>query len=184
MYGLIVSSQPGEDNEAPLAVVTLSQADDDDEESRSPKRSKYVLGGSDLGIKPLGYRTRMVHQPTSAWRTHLSQPTPTYATPTEFPRSSRQSIAAIIAAASAAAAAAAPAPEPLPVPEVNGAKKKVRPPKKHQSKEEKEANKEKRLLKLVGAVVVKCMSKHRHDMDHDMFKKHAKEVRLSRSLLL
>lgn len=47
-----------------------------------------------------------------------------------------------------------------------------------QTPEEREANKEKRLLKLVGAVVVKCMSKHQAQMDHDMFKKHAKEVRL------
>ncbi|KAH9920885.1 SET domain-containing protein [Epithele typhae] len=42
--------------------------------------------------------------------------------------------------------------------------------------EEREANKEKRLLKLVGAVVVKCMSKHKDKMDHEQFKKHAKEL--------
>ena len=42
--------------------------------------------------------------------------------------------------------------------------------------EEHEANKEKRLLKLIGAVVVKCMSKHSKSFDHDVFKKHAKEV--------
>ena len=45
------------------------------------------------------------------------------------------------------------------------------------SKEEKEANKEKRLLKLIGAVVVKCMSKYKDQMDHEQFKKYAKEVR-------
>ena len=38
-------------------------------------------------------------------------------------------------------------------------------------------NREKRLLKLVGAVVVKTMSKYRGRMDVDTFKKHAKEVR-------
>lgn len=47
----------------------------------------------------------------------------------------------------------------------------------HQSKEEKETNKEKRLLKLISPVVVKCMSKHKDQMDHDQFKKYAKEVR-------
>lgn len=36
--------------------------------------------------------------------------------------------------------------------------------------------KEKRLVKLVGAVVVNCMSKYSKSMDHDEFKKHAKEV--------
>ena len=44
------------------------------------------------------------------------------------------------------------------------------------SKEEKEANKEKRLLKLIGAVVVKCMSKYQNQMDSEQFKKYAKEV--------
>jgi len=39
-----------------------------------------------------------------------------------------------------------------------------------------EDNREKRLLKLVGAVVVKTMSKYRTRMDVDTFKKHAKEV--------
>ena len=48
---------------------------------------------------------------------------------------------------------------------------------KKSTPEEKEANKEKRLLKLVGAVVVKCMSKYQKDMDHELFKQHAKEVR-------
>ena len=37
------------------------------------------------------------------------------------------------------------------------------------TKEEREANKEKRLLKLIGAVVVKSMSKHKDQFDHDQF---------------
>jgi histone-lysine N-methyltransferase SETD2 len=40
-----------------------------------------------------------------------------------------------------------------------------------------EDEREKRLLKLVGAIVVKTMSKYRSRMDVDTFKKHAKEVR-------
>ncbi|EJD05050.1 uncharacterized protein FOMMEDRAFT_105290 [Fomitiporia mediterranea MF3/22] len=47
---------------------------------------------------------------------------------------------------------------------------------KHMSTEEKEALKEKRLQKLVGAVVVKCLSKHRDQLDHETFKKKAKEL--------
>lgn len=35
---------------------------------------------------------------------------------------------------------------------------------------------DKRLLKLVGDVVVKYMSRYRDEMDHEVFKKHAKEV--------
>jgi len=61
-------------------------------------------------------------------------------------------------------------------------RKRQKPQKKHLTLEEKEANKEKRLLKLVGAVVVKCMSKHSKAMDHDLFKKHAKDVLYSLSL--
>ncbi|KIK92193.1 hypothetical protein PAXRUDRAFT_830188 [Paxillus rubicundulus Ve08.2h10] len=76
--------------------------------------------------------------------------------------------AACLAAAAAAAAAAPPATEAV--------KKKSKPPRKHQTKEEKEANKEKRLMKLVGAVVVKCMSKYSGKMETEMFKKYAKEL--------
>ncbi|KAF9239430.1 hypothetical protein BU15DRAFT_61942 [Melanogaster broomeanus] len=76
-------------------------------------------------------------------------------------------------AAAAAAAAAAPAPETV--------KRKSKPPRKQQTKEDKEANKEKRLLKLVGAVVVKCMSRYSGKMEADMFKKYAKEEKKSSS---
>jgi histone-lysine N-methyltransferase SETD2 len=89
---------------------------------------------------------------------------------------SKEKIAAVIAAAKAAAEAeAAKVPPPSPPPEEKK-EKKERPPRKIQTAEEKEANKEKRLLKLVGAVVVKCMSKYSKKLDHDQFKKYAKEV--------
>ncbi|KAJ6630080.1 hypothetical protein B0H10DRAFT_1984899 [Mycena sp. CBHHK59/15] len=78
------------------------------------------------------------------------------------------------AAADAAAAEAAAAAKAAPPPQEH--KKKHRPPKKVQTPQEKEANKEKRLLKLVGAVVVKCMSKYGKSLDRDTFKKHAKEL--------
>lgn len=45
------------------------------------------------------------------------------------------------------------------------------------SKEEKEALKEKKLKKMVGAIVVKTMSKYQKYLDHDQFKKYAQEVR-------
>lgn len=100
----------------------------------------------------------------------------------------RKSVQAIIAAAAAeavaaeaaatAAAAEAAAKQAAP-PEPATSRKKSRQPKKVQTPEEKEANKEKRLLKLVGAVVVRCMSKYAKSMDHDLFKKHAKEVRIN-----
>ncbi|KAF7326676.1 Histone methyltransferase [Mycena venus] len=78
------------------------------------------------------------------------------------------------AAAEAAAAAAAAAEAAKKAPREH--KRKHRSHKKAQTPEEKEANKEKRLLKLVGAVVVKCMSKYGKSLDRDTFKKHAKEL--------
>ncbi|KAG6902637.1 hypothetical protein C0995_013762 [Termitomyces sp. Mi166 len=112
---------------------------------------------------------------------------------------SRESIRAVIAAAAEAEAAAAKATadaevEALAKAEAKAAAKAARAAKHETSKgehghrkrqkvskrplteEEKEAVKEKRMLKLVGAVVVKCMSKHSKVMDHDQFKKHAKEI--------
>ncbi|TFK88803.1 hypothetical protein K466DRAFT_585207 [Polyporus arcularius HHB13444] len=117
----------------------------------------------------------------------------------------QQSVQAIIAAAAKAAEEAIkPKPAPPPPPEVPArslytsswvsasktygrdpsgkeSRKKSsgsssKPKQKKLSKEEKEANKEKRLLKLIGAVVVKCMSKYKDQLDHDQFKKYAKEL--------
>ncbi|KAJ7042863.1 histone methyltransferase [Mycena alexandri] len=76
------------------------------------------------------------------------------------------------AAAEAAAAAAEAAKKAAP----REHKRKHRSSKKAQTSEEKEANKEKRMLKLVGAVVVKCMSKYGKSLERDTFKKHAKEL--------
>ncbi|KZT68078.1 hypothetical protein DAEQUDRAFT_766652 [Daedalea quercina L-15889] len=97
-------------------------------------------------------------------------------------------VAAIIAKASAAAEAALAAAVAAPSADADKekeeeerrrreAKEARRKKRKQLSQAEKEASKEKRLLKLIGAVVVKCMSKHRDQFDHDHFKKHAKEVR-------
>ncbi|EIW76613.1 SET domain-containing protein [Coniophora puteana RWD-64-598 SS2] len=98
----------------------------------------------------------------------------------------RMDIAAVIAQANAAAEAearaqvTATAAKPPPIePRKERKERKERREKrekKRQSAEEKEAGKEKRLMKLVGAVVVKCMSKHSKHFDRDQFKKYAKEL--------
>ncbi|KAF8999768.1 hypothetical protein BDQ17DRAFT_1360339 [Cyathus striatus] len=99
-------------------------------------------------------------------------------------KQTQQSIQAIIASAAQAAALeekaaielANEAKAKAEAAAERAARKKNKPPKKTLTSEEKEANKEKRLLKLVGAVVVKCMSKYSKQMDHDSFKKYAKEL--------
>ena len=63
------------------------------------------------------------------------------------------------------------------------AKEREKAKKQSLTPEEKEALKEKRLQKLVGVVVVKCLSKYRDHFDHDAFKKRAKEVRSTSSFL-
>jgi len=78
----------------------------------------------------------------------------------------------------AAAAAAAQAKFKAAEAEDKARRRKERAERKALGKtEDKEANKEKRLMKLVGAVVVKYMSKHAKSFDRDGFKKHAKDVR-------
>lgn len=83
-------------------------------------------------------------------------------------------VADILARAAAAAEAAAIAPAPQSSKDHSSQKKSSKP---KLTKEEKEAAKEKQLQKLVSPIVVKCMSKYKDQMDHDTFKKHAKEVR-------
>lgn len=97
----------------------------------------------------------------------------------------KQTIAEIIANAAkmaaeeeaAAAAAAAQAKAEAEAAAEKAAKRKERAQKKAlMTPQEKEALKEKRLLKLVGVVVVKCMSKYAKSLDRDNFKKYAREV--------
>jgi len=140
-------------------------------EIRPLKKMKWEDHPIPFRLAPVGFKSKVIinHQ-------YRTQPT----APVSMPRvpTAKEEIAAVIAAAKAAAEAeAARAPPPSPPPEEKK-EKKERPPRKTQTAEEKEANKEKRLLKLVGAVVVKCMSKYSKKFDHDQFKKYAKEVGL------
>ena len=100
----------------------------------------------------------------------------------------KEAIEAVIAAARATAAAVAlqkaeeearelaRAEEKAKLIEKKQAGKEKEKKKHTMSKEEKEALKEKNLKKMVGAIVVKTMSKYQKYMDHDQFKKYAKEV--------
>lgn len=91
--------------------------------------------------------------------------------------------AAVVEASIAAEKAAQKAEKDRVEREERRAKRKNRPPKKTLSTEEKAASREKRMLKLVGAVVVKAMSKHTKTLDRELFKKHAKEVGVLRILI-
>ena len=103
---------------------------------------------------------------------------------------SRESVRAVIAAAAEARAAEElKAAEDAKAAEAAAAKaqakaaareerKKLKATKKVESPEEKQANKDKRLAKLVSPIVVRSMSKYAKSLEHEVFKKHAKEVRL------
>ena len=107
--------------------------------------------------------------------------------PPEPPK--KEAVEAIIAAARATAVATAlqkaeeearelaKAEEKAKQLENKRARKEKEKKKPSLSKEEKEALKEKKLKKMVGAIVVKTMSKYQKYMDNDQFKKYAKEVR-------
>ncbi|KAF9468312.1 hypothetical protein BDZ94DRAFT_1154403 [Collybia nuda] len=183
-----------EGNDVPY-VSTNWRDEEEEERERFAKRHKiYVLEEHDLRIVPRGIdlsnpRTMARSRPKQF---HVYVPSGPSEDASKNSKYSRENIQAVIAAAAekaaaeeaaaveAAAAAVAKEAEAaaaLAEAKANRAlKKKSKPPKKTQTPEEREANKEKRLLKLVGAVVVKCMSKHSNSMDHDQFKKHAKEI--------
>jgi histone-lysine N-methyltransferase SETD2 len=178
------------------------------DELQPSKRAK-IWDDAQLGIVPLG-KSWKKNPSTSGSQPPPPPPPPrpssppreiaTVKNPNQFSRESIQAIIARAAEAEAAkeaeaeaeaeaAAAAATATASAALEEAkdggsrSGSRKKQKLSKKILTSEEREANKEKRLLKLVGAVVVKCMSKHSKAMYHDVFKKHAKEVLHFLSLL-
>ncbi|EMD35141.1 hypothetical protein CERSUDRAFT_54162 [Gelatoporia subvermispora B] len=159
------------------SVIVL--ASDDPERPHKRRREDELLESVSIGIKPLGYRQSQAAPPSTVQtpRHEAPQPKPVSYAP------KKEDIAATIAAAQRAALAAKQAAEQEAA--AKAAEERKREAKearqrdhKHQkqSNEEREANKEKRLMKLVGAIVVKCMSKYQKQMDHDTFKKHAKEI--------
>lgn len=200
----LISQQKDEEEEEQLVYPTY-----DDPSASPPLRGsishyKRPRLTSDYDFTP-AYRIRPGGAPVGQFRNRFvgyEPPIPTVEPPKILPPPPPQEyrpagptqaeLAAVIAAAVAqkaaddaiaeAAAAAAEAAKKAPPPREH--KRKHRAPKKVQTPEEKEANKEKRLLKLVGAVVVKCMSKYGKSLERETFKKHAKEVPHSRRFIL
>ncbi|KAK7688537.1 hypothetical protein QCA50_008075 [Cerrena zonata] len=151
----------------------------DEEDARPNKRRRSISPGPQLSIKPLGFTAPPKIRET--WReipghgiTIKRQPEPSH----------KDVVAAVIAAAAAAKEqaalkAAADAERMEKAKQEKESKKQLAKEKASlakQAREGKQLLKEKRLLKLVGAVVVKCMSKYQKQMDHDTFKKYAKEL--------
>ncbi|EPQ55865.1 SET domain-containing protein [Gloeophyllum trabeum ATCC 11539] len=164
-----------EDKSSPTIVYEA------EEESRPSKRSRLedLIPEIKLDIKPLGRKAAsMSTQPLIGLRV---EPPPTPSTEFKPSISRKEQLDAVIAEATAAykraeeEAAKAAAAQAAAAEEKERRKSLSRSHShKKQSKEDKEALKEKRLQKLVGAIVVKCMSKYSKQMDYDMFKKHAK----------
>lgn len=160
-------SQDGEEEQSPHHIAMIESLEG---ELRPLKKPKWQDQYEQHHFRPAPKR------PPSTSTVIIQHHWPSPYIPPVVHRRSKDEIAAVIAAAKAAAEAeAAKAPPPSPPPEEKKVKKE-RPSKKTQTPEEREANKEKRLLKLVGAVVVKCMSKYSKQLNHDQFKKYAKEV--------
>jgi [histone H3]-lysine36 N-trimethyltransferase len=137
--------------------------------SRPSKRIRFGEQDVDtptLDIKPLGQTHRTPSSskiliPLSPVAVVESRPT----------KPTKEDLAAIIAAATAASTPAAKPASTTSNGHDDASKKS-----NNDSSIKSKANREKRLLKLVGAVVVKCMSNYQSQMDHEVFKKHAKQV--------
>ncbi|KAH9954870.1 hypothetical protein BC827DRAFT_1365398 [Russula dissimulans] len=157
-------------------------------EDRVPKRSKLDnLVEVECPIKPLGFTTTrqfIPHRPTTL-------PDQSFIRAVEMDQArlarTKAETAAIIAAAAAAQKAAeeralveaAAAAEEQNKEEERKAERERRRKERKEREERRhnrEGDREKRLFKLVGAIVVKTMSKYRTRMDVDTFKKHAKEL--------
>ncbi|KAF8626036.1 hypothetical protein AX15_005126 [Amanita polypyramis BW_CC] len=172
-------AQDGEGS--PVILTVISTTNDND---RPSKKARYLE--EEEGI----FKAKLVSaQPPSvppSWHTRVPQQPPQpppdiVPYPAETFQHRRESIQAIIeqaaaAEAAAAEAAAATAAAEREKAEARAARKKAKLSKKTLTSEEKEVNKEKRLHKLVGAVVVKCMSKYAKGLDRELFKKYAKEL--------
>ncbi|KAI0248399.1 hypothetical protein BJV78DRAFT_1379249 [Lactifluus subvellereus] len=160
-------------------------------DDRLPKRSKLDdLVETECVIKPLGFvPTRQV-----SFSRNFAPQDPSILQALEMDQArlarlerTKAETAAIIAAAAAAqkaaeeralVEAAAAAEEQSREEERKAERERRRKERKERDEKRhgREDNREKKLLKLVGGVVVKTMSKYRTRMDVDTFKKHAKEL--------
>lgn len=110
---------------------------------------------------------------------HRPPPPPMPRPVQQTPSSDRVKLNAIIAMAQQAQVAAPVTP---PVVAASSSRPEASEPRKRQKTShrsttaEDEAKKEKRLTKLVGEVVVRSMSKYKDQMEHETFKRYAKEV--------
>lgn len=141
------------------------------DEHRPTKRIRFGEQDVDtpvLDIKPLG-RTSATTKPTQTAVNFSPVPA---AVESRSNKPTKEDLAAIIAAATAAAT---PSPVKPDSTISNGHTETSKKSSKDSSSKSK-GNRDKRLLKLVGAVVVKSMSKYQSQMDHEVFKKHAKQV--------
>ncbi|TBU31316.1 hypothetical protein BD311DRAFT_863539 [Dichomitus squalens] len=181
----------GDNDDAPAEQVIVFNYDEDERPSKRSRPEddfpKFVLPSFSRPRPKTPPPIQYVVEPNSYQKTMMQR---------QVEARKQQEIADIIAKAAKAAEEASkpkPAPQAATVDSLFGLLPKREPirdwdrkkksssssskhKKPHQSKEEKEANKEKRLLKLIGAVVVKCMSKYKDQMDHEHFKKYAKEL--------
>lgn len=171
---------PGEDNA--LETTTYDYRSEDPRPAKRVKSTAFEFEEPKFQLRPVWFQKRLpTSQSISADLKRETSPDPEAIAASLGPQPSRPTqqelVAAIIAKAQAEAEAAAVAPSAAgdAAKADDGARKRSSKHKK-MSEEKKEALKEKKLLKLVGAVVVKCMSKYSKRMDHDHFKKHAKEL--------
>ncbi|KAK4688692.1 [histone H3]-lysine36 N-trimethyltransferase, partial [Tremellales sp. Uapishka_1] len=172
-----------DDDAATSTIAEANQRSSVSSENRRPVTTGAWENTSTihLEIAPIRARPLPFHRPRPP-----AQPITKPSTPAVS--SDRLKLDAIIALAQQTVQAAASAPPPplTPSPKAESSKSPIdhwemedlereRKRAKRSHGEDDEAKKEKRLTKLVGETVVKAMSKYKEQMEHDTFKRYAKE---------
>ena len=175
------------DAEDEAATTTIAEADSISHNSASHRRPQAWENNASIQLDIAPVRPR----PPPIFSRPRPPPPPPSRSSTSQPSSSadRLKLNAIIALAQQTVTAAATVPQPSESPvaessrsasrtvdDDDGSDRRKRQKRAHDPQET-EAKKEKRLTKLVGEVVVRAMSKYKEQMEHDTFKKYAKEVR-------
>lgn len=166
----VVKSEENDDTKPALLIMSPEPLI----EERPLKRIRFgEQDNATLTIKPLGFTTTTY---TAAFR-HPSPVVESSIPESRSTKPTKADIAAIIASATTTAANIASTKLP-PAPDKE---KKERDPggrssRPKESSSRPKATKEQRLLKLIGPIVVKCMSKYQSQLEHNTFKKQAKKL--------
>jgi len=140
------------------------------EDQRPSKRVRFgeqAIDAPVLSIKPLGRKEHVV----ASSNTQFYTPPPIVPTTPVHKKPTKEELNAIIAAAMEATKVQQDRDLLRENGNPDGSSQPITPPSKPKT-----SSRDARVLKMVGAVVVKSMSKYQSQMEHETFKKHARNA--------